>query len=686
MIQATAAGGFRRAAARSPIILASSEGDARSGDPNATFLFAVGPANLTATATRRADAAIVYLIPLTEDASPPPGLDRMLGEGEAALSPALQERLAQTDSLDRFGTPVMTIQPKGLIHPDETIGYARPRPEIVADSSFMEAGGFGDPLPIIYPTNGEWSNSPLVFSLQYAILVGIPLTAFLVAGSGRARHRRDINTKLWTMGYSFADRARWHLGSVYRPWLAGTLCGWLAAAPAFLVNIRLPLLGFTIQSADMRAAGLITVPLVAAPPLIYLAGLVLSSARRPRKLSHNRPHHREPHFSPLGATVAAASAPAAVFFVAHTHGDASAPSALAFLVACLVILLTIYHLIGYLLRLIGKTLRSSGLKVADATRIIAGAGIEDRSRHLARLAALLAVITLIGSQVLAIAGGRSPEDLVFLAEARSTETEVSMASLPVPVATATASYIAREFPRAHVGFTYVAKPEGEGTDKPAAFYASDDPYVTEAATHHSMLGSVLTGGWSATEVPTDELERLAGPDGTVTLIAELDKSDHHRLTNYLSALKAPSYQLLGGYSQILAFFASGHESTSWMLAETMLGITIAALLACLVSAFEIRATSRHLARLSVLYGDTKRLRRVLAWNLGMPPLLGCGLALIIAGALTNVLRRLYYVPVGPFIMLATGTLLIAAVLSTILVAVIERRTYAETYTFKAGRS
>jgi hypothetical protein len=159
----------------------------------------------------------------------PPGLERLPGPGEVAVSPALRRLLGSTpdDELDdRYpGRVVATIGDEGLAHPDQLVALIGRTPDQlgeVTSRSLYRVRGFGS-----LPSGYAFYQGIRVLLLLGAVLLLVPVTIFIVMATRvAAAHREQRLATIRLVGATRLQAAvvaavETGLGAV-----AGTALGW----------------------------------------------------------------------------------------------------------------------------------------------------------------------------------------------------------------------------------------------------------------------------------------------------------------------------------------------------------------------------------------------------------------------------------------------------------------------------
>ena len=228
---------------------------------------------------------VVYVEPLDAGAAPPPGLPRWPAPGEVFLSPALIRAAGNEQIQTRYGTFAGRIGDDGLASPAERLAYARAAaPPSGADrAEWLPVTGFGGPVVF-----GEGTDAGALWQqlLALVILVFCPALALLASTARRA------------VGSGLAVRLA----------LLGVALGAAPAVVAATTTVTLPLTGYALNPADLRAGW----PWAACAALVALASVTLANRRRSGAPDPERARADRPRWTPGLARYAAGLAAAAV--------------------------------------------------------------------------------------------------------------------------------------------------------------------------------------------------------------------------------------------------------------------------------------------------------------------------------------------------------------------------------------
>lgn len=201
----------------------------------------------------------------------PPGLERLPGPGEVAVSPAMRRLLASTpdDELDdRYpGRVVATIGDEGLAHPDQLVALIGRTPEQlgeVTSRSLHRVLGFGS-----LPSGYAFYQGVRVLLLMGAVLLLVPVTIFIVMATRvAAAHREQRLAAIRLVGATRLQAAvvaavETGLGAV-----AGAALGWIG----YEAGRRILAATVTFQGARFFVDDVVVAPWLLA---LVLAGVPL---------------------------------------------------------------------------------------------------------------------------------------------------------------------------------------------------------------------------------------------------------------------------------------------------------------------------------------------------------------------------------------------------------------------------
>jgi len=229
---------------------------------------------------------IVFITPLTSDATPPPGVLKWPQAGEAWMSPALRKAGAAEGIEHRYGRTVGTIARYGLTGPSELLAYVRPPQDLSAGQAHPVVG-FGPPPPHLW-VNRQYPGRELNWVLHPALLGAMLLSGLgllFVAARLRSPALDRQATVVATLGGRWVHRAALVAGQGWQLTLSAAATG----AVIGLFVARLEGIGPVRRHASAQDIGnLYLFALVGAAVLLSgFATLVLTTVfggppRRPR--------------------------------------------------------------------------------------------------------------------------------------------------------------------------------------------------------------------------------------------------------------------------------------------------------------------------------------------------------------------------------------------------------------------
>jgi hypothetical protein len=254
---------------------------------------------LTVTDYHQGTAMIrAYVAALGPRPPVPPGLERLPGPGEVAVSPAMRRLLDSTpdDQLDdRYpGRVVATIGDEGLAHPDQLVALIGRTPDQlgeVTSRSLHRVRGFGS-----LPSGYAFYQGIRVLLLLGAVLLVAPVVIFIVMATRvAAAHREQRLAAIRLVGATRRQAAvvaavETGLGAV-----AGTALGWAG----YEVGRRILAATVTFQGARFFVDDVVVAPwllalvLVGVPLLATLTTIVALSRVQAGPLATSR-HGRRP--------------------------------------------------------------------------------------------------------------------------------------------------------------------------------------------------------------------------------------------------------------------------------------------------------------------------------------------------------------------------------------------------------
>ncbi|NYH54798.1 hypothetical protein HNR06_004387 [Nocardiopsis arvandica] len=339
--------------------------------------------------------SVVYLVPVTPAAPPPPGLDSWPGPGQVYLSPALAD--PGLGVRDRYGEYAGTIGPRGLLSPTERLAYVgMPEDAAVPEDWMHPITGFGPPGYYLF--GEKMTLTPAAQDLMtavYLVFVVLPAAGLFVVAARFAAAGRDRRAALLNaLGARTRHQFLVGLSSCLPAILAGTALGSAVAVPVLLTDVVVPGIDYTVRAADVRRMWWFLVVAVVVSAAAAASGYAALHARRARR-GTTRPRPAADRVATWKialfalftvVTSAAALIPAGspwtlpVYAVGLLGALAFAPSALAALLAR-----------------VGAAVAHRGLRTGRPTWIVAGRWCQHRPGVLARLVApvVIGVVTLV---------------------------------------------------------------------------------------------------------------------------------------------------------------------------------------------------------------------------------------------------------------------------------------------------
>ncbi|HWG99084.1 MAG TPA: FtsX-like permease family protein [Pilimelia sp.] len=386
MVSAVYDGRYERLAARSPVFAAS---------PTASEAVAWWRAGTDTEYERQ--FAVITLIPIKEQSSPPPGLARWPKPGEAFLSPALA-RLDQSGRLHaRYGTVAGLIGPGGLADDEERLVYRRPADVGTPvpsrnDQEFVTVSGFGAAKPYILVNQATDHAKSTVY--RALLLLILPAGALLVIAARSGARRRDARiAMLDALGAPAWTRLWILLGEAAVPALCGALAGGVIAFVTTATGVTLPFSGYRVRAEDLAHAR----PAVAALSVGVFALLlgVLAALQIPRKMRVGaRPTAVVTRVRRWPAVVLV-SAMLTASFGALVRGDTGR---VLFVVGMLIALATLPVVAGWLTGLLGGIVAAGGNRRGTVGAIVGGRWLAERPAVIARTGAALVIALGLATQ------------------------------------------------------------------------------------------------------------------------------------------------------------------------------------------------------------------------------------------------------------------------------------------------
>ncbi|MFD4758075.1 permease [Streptomyces sp. NPDC058439] len=573
---------------------------------------------------------VIYIEPLTPNTPPPPGLSRWPSPGEAFFSPQLAGAAKDHKSLDRYGRYAGAITTHGLRSPSERIAYVRPAhpPADPTAESWQYIKGFGRIFPMnqdVYPhTLSDTAGS-------VAVLMAVPALALLVVATRVGSATRDRRSQLVNaLGASWAHRAVINVGEAFVPVAAGTLVALVPAALLLSTDVRLPVTGYIISTADTRRAwpelvGALAVSLVLTLLLVVILHRVQRSktATRPSTSTSRLPKWRTAlcmvgvlaiafsQYAPKGADIA-------IFLAGTVLMWAMLPSVSAQLCVAN-----------------GKRIAAGGYRNGNPGRLIAGRWTAAHPGVLVRLS----VVFIIGIGLIShlqVWNSRLGDNA---AAAQRTTQRVGDTLYTVHSSTLTSSAVknfSRDLPAGTHLLVATTHPEG------------DHPRIDLAGSCPDLTSLRLPCPDTAQQVTTSDprLEELARPyAGNLTvravngdlpvsqingaLIVTTDEPGHRAEIEKAAYAAHPGINV-DTPGEIWVIGAQQKNSlNNWLFLFGGTGLALLLVAGLISAAAEFVRIRAGLAPLSVLTGNNQVFRTIALWYLTVPLLIATALATFI---------------------------------------------------------
>ena len=244
----------------------------------------------------------------------PPGLERLPGPGEVAVSPAMRRLLESTpaDELDdRYpGHVIATIGDEGLAHPDQLVALIGRTPDQlgeVTSRSLYRVRGFGS-----LPSGYAFYQGIRVLLLLGAVLLLVPVIIFIVMATRvAAAHREQRLAAIRLVGATRLQAAVVAAVETGLGAMAGTALGWAG----YEAGRRILAATVTFQGARFFVDDVVVAPwllalvLAGVPLLATLTTIVALSRVQAGPLATSRHGRRSPPSARRALASAACSPP-----------------------------------------------------------------------------------------------------------------------------------------------------------------------------------------------------------------------------------------------------------------------------------------------------------------------------------------------------------------------------------------
>lgn len=233
---------------------------------------------------------VIALEPVVDDPPLPPGVERWPEPGEAVLSPAMHELLAERGVPDRYGRPVGQIGREGLASQTELLAYVR-LPMPVDEEQAWPVAGFGVPSSGDSSPIGEvaYDRSVVEFWSMSVLLMVVPgviaLTAAARVADAETRRRHVLLVRL---GAGRRARTLIALPRVLLPAGVSLLVSVALVVAASRFDLTVPFKGNIVDASVMTEVRPALLAIVVATHVVAAIALAFLSASRQGKSSASR--------------------------------------------------------------------------------------------------------------------------------------------------------------------------------------------------------------------------------------------------------------------------------------------------------------------------------------------------------------------------------------------------------------
>lgn len=575
--------------------------------------------------------SVIFIEPLTPSASPPPGLPAWPRPGEAVLSPALAAAGQREGISDRYGRDAGRISAEGLTSPSERLAYVRPTAAKSPEwDDTMEISGFGDPDPTPFGDSIGVVDADAFMAAVIGFL-GLPAAVLTVVALRCGSAARDRRTALLdALGGTWRHRALVCMGEALWPVAAGALIGTVPLLTAAYTDVAIPLTGYTLSAAAVRA----WLPAVLLGAAGAAAGVLVASVllhrtkgdgRSPRTLTRGRMKRRYALVCALGLGMAM---PVDLGPLAPDYRV----SIVQYAIGIVLTLATLPTLIAWVMTALGRRLASRSVTKQYPGGLIAGRWLHAYPGVIARLVVAVVVGLGLVSQVQLWVSRTT----VAATEARATFDALGDSVLIIRSRVQPASQIKafeEDLGQGRAVFALLQDRQGPAvlTGPCASWKAVRLPCPPARSTvlrdrHHDRRLSEL-GRW---ETGTPEL-RIAtgdlpatgkrGGGAEIKLVVISDPGDASagrtvREAAYRHLGTAPLVNVLAGMQ--LGGALQDEAIANWVTLLGLGGMLMAALAAAFSALAEFQVFGSRLAPVGVLSGDTHVFRSTALWYLSVP--------------------------------------------------------------------
>ncbi|MFY1684846.1 FtsX-like permease family protein [Micromonospora sp. WMMD730] len=607
---------------------------------------------------------VLYISPLRDDATPPPGLTRWPVPGEAFFSPELLRTSRAHELTQRYGTFGGAIEYSGLATATERLVYYRPptdrafdqRDGDVAISKFgVDRAALGSEyFPNTVDGFDKWRVSDIYILLLVVVALPSALLIFLAVRSNSERRDRRL-AMLNALGAPASARASVLIGEAVVPVFVGAVLGSAIAFAMTCFDIRVPLTGYFLQSGDMISAQRWLLVVTACSIVVTMALVVIAQLRRAAK-GETRPSQLHPRFrrwlqSSFPVFIALSIWGAAT---ARDGGARYSPGLIVFVIALLGTLISLPSVLGSGAALLGRILARTGRKTSSPALIIGGSWLNQRPMMVARLCAafvvglgLLVQVQVqqewIVQQTRGLANGVAPQALSVgnsLVILRSSVGEKESQHFSVAIGQdKVLRVVEQNNTPVLVGTCEALKEFGSLQTCPGSMPQD----IVGVFSQLNRRGGLLVGG-TLISAPDLSISTDLGIGGTTRGYFVLNSEGEagvERITRAAYANLTKPYVSTPGQEWITGGLA-GAAVFDWVLALGAVGLIILAAAGALAASGMFLTNARSVGVVGTYSNRTSLYLGIAMWNLGVPLLLagaiGSGVAAFL-GLMTLHIRR-----------------------------------------------
>ncbi|ADD44758.1 hypothetical protein Snas_5123 [Stackebrandtia nassauensis DSM 44728] len=601
---------------------------------------------------------VVLVSPSSRDAPVPPGVRRWPKPGEFLGSPALLREGAAEGISKRYGKLAGSIGQEGLADPSERLVFVNPVEELTSgDTGVQEIAGFGGSTDPPFSGTYYTHDSPKwALQLLVAILVVVPGLALTLVAARTGSHSRDRRIALITaLGGRRGDRAWLSVGEAWRPVVWGSSAAALAVAVPAIVDVRIPVTGYVLSSADLReSAGWLGAAVLAAGCLVLATTVYTNRHKRVRRSrrggASTRPVGVVRRSLWLWALLCPVCVATAVYFSEVLFPPRTPPSILVKFASIAGTAVTLPAVIASATILVGWSLARVGLRRRRPAPLVAGRRIANHFGPTARLIAGLTVGIFVFLQAVAWQGnsakasiaterasqeiGHSAVHIENEASELGTEKQIQdfLDRLPTHVASlalTTAETEDGDDLKVIHGECRDIRSAGlacrDGVMKDVAAISGLEPWLRTAiygyVSEEELTGGGMDGFFSPLEsdVDSNSAKVMASENGDSspklllfdTRGRELDVPELKRVA-YQALPEGASIDLVGE-----TVGAAERDQSNWSLLLGIVAVSIAAAASALSAVAEFLRHGRALAPLTVLTGGYRIFRVNAIWMVSL---------------------------------------------------------------------